>query len=517
MRVLTVVLLLLFGLQVSPVPAQDMESDNTEVEDGATPRREPMIQQRPDGPRRVEANPLGRRPGNNQDSSFLGHTVSSVMPADGLLTLGLGFRTYNTVLMLAGYPERISQKDMFLRLEAGPLPWLQLMAEVPYRSWSEGTAWIPESGGGLGDGRFRISSGRAVLGRRLHASLFAGGNLPLGSEAEGLTEGAFSPRLGAGLTWRMFVDRQAPELRFHANFSRRWNKAEDTGYGAGQELLEPWFPRYPAAATVGGNAENDQTTLTAAVEVRKGTTSFWLEYLQDRFPEDDSITPDEQFTGVGAGVRWGVMNGWAVRAEYLVSLAIDDSETDWDPAYPEIITSLLVTRQLSVGGRDQDRDGVPDREDNCPLLAEDLDGWRDEDGCPDDDNDEDGIPDVVDRAPNLAEDYDGWEDHDGMPDPDNDGDGLMDWLDDCPDVPEDKDGYKDDDGCPEEFADRDGDGIEDSQDACPDTPEDLDGFEDGDGCPEEDNDLDGIPDHLDKCPDEPEDYDGVEDEDGCPE
>jgi hypothetical protein len=466
---------------------------------------------------RIEANPTGRDPGNHQDSSFLGHAHSAVMPADGLLTVGLGYRTYSSVYRVGSFPERISQSDLFLRLESGPLPWLQVMAEVPYRSWSDGSGWIPGSGSGLADGRFRVLTGRPLLGGGLNAALFAGGNLPLGSEAEGLTEGVFSPRVGAALTWRLFRNRQAPEMRLHLNYSQRWNKAEDTGYGVGRELLEPWFPRYPAASTVGGDGENDQTTLAAAVEVRKGTTSFWLEYIQDRFPATDAITPEEQFTGVGAGVRWGVMNGWAVRAEYLVSLAMDDHDTAWDPAYPEMVTSVLVTRQLAIGGRDQDRDGVPDREDFCPLRAEDEDGWQDGDGCPDDDNDEDGIPDAVDAAPNLPEDYDGWQDHDGMPEPDNDGDGIMDWADACPDEAEDLDGYKDDDGCPEEFADRDGDGIEDSRDSCPDTPEDLDGFEDGDGCPEEDNDLDGIPDIRDACPDEPEDYDGVEDEDGCPE
>ncbi len=505
MKFFTAVFFLLFILPAGPLLGQDMTADNPQDTEESGPRPE------------LRANPVGRDPGHHQDSSFLGQTVSAVMPADGLLTVGLGFRTYSTVMRMGEFPGRLSQKDLFLRLEAGPLPWLQLMAELPHRSWSDGSDWIPASGGGLADGRFRVSSGRPLLGHRLHAALFAGGNIPLGSAAEGLTEGSFSPRAGGGLSLRLFTDRQAPEMRLHLNYSRRWNSAEETGYGAGQALLEPWFPRYPAAAAVGGEAENDQTSLSAAVEVRKGTTSFWLEYAQDRFPETGSISPDEQFTAVGAGVRWGMMNGWAVRAEYLVSLSMDDLDTEWDPAYPEMMTSLLVTRQLSIGGRDQDHDGVPDREDRCPLMAEDMDGWRDEDGCPDDDNDMDGIPDAVDRAPNLAEDYDGWEDHDGMPEPDNDGDGIMDWLDACPDEPEDMDGYKDDDGCPEEFADRDGDGIEDSKDACPDTPEDLDGFEDGDGCPEFDNDLDGIPDHLDKCPNDPEDYDGVDDDDGCPE
>jgi hypothetical protein len=48
---------------------------------------------------------------------------------------------------------------------------------------------------------------------------------------------------------------------------------------------------------------------------------------------------------------------------------------------------------------DQDNDGVPDAEDQCPDLPEDRDGIQDEDGCPEDDADSDGIPDAQDACP----------------------------------------------------------------------------------------------------------------------
>ena len=106
---------------------------------------------------------------------------------------------------------------------------------------------------------------------------------------------------------------------------------------------------------------------------------------------------------------------------------------------------------------------------------------RDTDGCPEDD-DGDGIPDGRDRCPKQAEDKDGHKDYDGCPDPDNDGDGILDRRDKCPDVAEDKDGFEDSDGCPD---DNDGDGVADSQDECPDAKED--GYGGGkqarDGCP----------------------------------
>jgi len=47
------------------------------------------------------------------------------------------------------------------------------------------------------------------------------------------------------------------------------------------------------------------------------------------------------------------------------------------------------------------------------------------------------------------EDLDGFEDDDGCPDFDHDGDGIAEELDHCPDEPEDLDGVEDEDGCPE--------------------------------------------------------------------
>lgn len=133
------------------------------------------------------------------------------------------------------------------------------------------------------------------------------------------------------------------------------------------------------------------------------------------------------------------------------------------------------------GIKDKDGDGILDRDDSCPTVPEDLDGFEDTDGCPDFDNDNDGIPDSVDV---------------------------------CPMEPEDRDNFEDEDGCPD--FDNDGDGVPDSLDKCPNVPEDIDLFEDTDGCPDYDNDKDGIPDTLDNCMMEPEVYNGYKDEDGCP-
>ncbi|MGB8330330.1 MAG: OmpA family protein [Polyangiales bacterium] len=121
------------------------------------------------------------------------------------------------------------------------------------------------------------------------------------------------------------------------------------------------------------------------------------------------------------------------------------------------------------------------------------------------DADGDGILDDVDQCPNEPEDIDGFQDEDGCPDPDNDGDGVLDVNDGCPNDPEDVDGFQDEDGCPD--PDNDGDGILDVDDQCPNEP----GTPENNGCPDPDRDGDGVPDRIDNCPDEP----GTVENQGC--
>ena len=224
--------------------------------------------------------------------------------------------------------------------------------------------------------------------------------------------------------------------------------------------------------------------------------------------------------------------------------------------------AVAVTTPLDAGidpviafvTADSDGDTVPDEADRCPVTKEDLDGFEDEDGCPELDNDDDGIADAKDQCAIEAETINEVKDDDGCPDtaPDADKDGVADKLDRCPLEPENLDGVRDDDGCPEfpqpaqlalarllapkpehamllppttssedgvkapAPADSDKDGIDDEADRCPITKEDLDGFEDEDGCPELDNDDDGVADKKDRCPEEAETINGSKDDDGCP-
>jgi outer membrane protein OmpA-like peptidoglycan-associated protein len=148
----------------------------------------------------------------------------------------------------------------------------------------------------------------------------------------------------------------------------------------------------------------------------------------------------------------------AAVAETNAKLAVEKSPRD----------KCVVASVPAPGPGDIDGDGIADDVDKCPRVAEDIDGFADSDGCPEDDNDADGLADKVDNCPNEAEDRDGFEDDDGCPDLDNDKDGFTDATDGCPKDPEDKDNFEDDDGCPD--PDNDKDGIADTADKCPNEP-----------------------------------------------
>ncbi len=99
-------------------------------------------------------------------------------------------------------------------------------------------------------------------------------------------------------------------------------------------------------------------------------------------------------------------------------------------------------------------------------------------------DDGDGIDGLADLCPQGREDVDGFQDEDGCPDPDNDGDGFPDRRDACPDEKGGEPGVVDSlDGC-KPWSDGDGDGIEDDDDECPDQAERVNGVNDEDGCPD---------------------------------
>ena len=154
----------------------------------------------------------------------------------------------------------------------------------------------------------------------------------------------------------------------------------------------------------------------------------------------DIWTKNETPVEVLGGFKWLPDFGFTLGVGGSAGVTAGYGAPDW-----RVFGMLGYTMPADKKAPDADGDGIPDELDKCPNEAEDIDGFQDEDGCPDLDNDGDGIPDAMTSVPNEAEDMDGFEDEDGCPDPDNDGDGILDVDDQCPNDA----GPPENNGCPD--------------------------------------------------------------------
>jgi outer membrane protein OmpA-like peptidoglycan-associated protein len=407
------------------------------------------------------------------------------------------------------------------------LDFLQIGLRLPV-AFTKGQGIDPATGTGLADGLSGAGLGDPTLEGK--ARLFGGAQdlivlgaavdlaAPLGTAtASGTYIGNDAP---VTVGWRGIADFKLDDLYAAVNL-RGLYRGENT---LGSTTVGPLEFRYAAAV---GYA------VTPILKVQAegfGSTQFSGTKGTNTLEVDGSVVISPLATGLAitAGGGAGVIEGTGV---------------------PLFRALAGVTYSMESG--DADGDGIVDTDDaECPSLAEDFDGFQDDDGCPEDDNDGDKIVDEKDKCPLDAEVINGLDDTDGCPDavadtdkdgipdsadkcpelkangkmgpgdfygcPDTDEDGVADPNDKCADSAEDTDGFEDTDGCLDD--DNDKDGVPDASDECGDQPEIKNGFKDEDGCPDStpDTDKDGIPDASDKCPANPENFNGVQDEDGCP-
>lgn len=220
----------------------------------------------------------------------------------------------------------------------------------------------------------------------------------------------------------------------------------------------------------------------------------------------------------GGGLKYNILEDFAFQYQFLYNFTNSDERDYWVAKNNDNFMAHSLGFVFSFGApKDSDKDGVPDKLDNCPNTPAGV--KVDINGCPLD-TDNDGVADYLDKCPTIkgisafkgCPDTDG----DGIQDsedkcpavkgiaafsgcPDSDGDGIQDSEDKCPNVK----GLKEFSGCP----DTDGDGITDAEDRCPNAK----GSKELKGCP--DKDKDGVADIDDKCPDVP----GIKENKGCPE
>jgi len=196
----------------------------------------------------------------------------------------------------------------------------------------------------------------------------------------------------------------------------------------------------------------------------------------------------------GGGVKLGLGRKVALRLELRDKLWQFDSPPAPDPPGDKNIHNLFYSGgiQITLGGSshngDLDKDGVKDKDDNCPDTP--TGALVDASGCPLD-SDGDHVPDGIDQCPNTPSGA--TVDVRGCPS-DSDNDGVPDGIDACPGTPA---GTKvDERGC---TLDSDRDGVPDGVDQCANTPTGV--RVDANGCPVVvDSDNDGVPDDKDQCP-----------------
>lgn len=247
--------------------------------------------------------------------------------------------------------------------------------------------------------------------------------------------------------------RFSPYMGFHMGFLD-WKVRDENG--------NTDVGNFPDGDAVYGFADTgranylDSSNVTAGVSL--GTELFFSDAMSLDLGARYSFLVDNDMDNIGMSAPWGADN------------------VDANNGLLEAYLGLTV---YFGGDNDKDDDGILNKYDQCPGVAEDMDGYQDDDGCPDLDNDHDGLNDDCDKCPDQPEDMDGFQDDDGCPEMDNDGDGIIDAKDNCPDQAEDMDGFQDSDGCPD--PDNDNDGVLDAQDQCPGTPAGVE--VDANGCP----------------------------------
>jgi hypothetical protein len=343
--------------------------------------------------------------------------------------------------------------------------------------WNE--AWIRV------DGESEMSHRDGLLGAKLalpskwpwmETALASSLNLPWADRERGFSTGAIDPSVSGLLTFHLPESNAATYSSLHVNLGYHFHGDSRGRAFEGNPLyyLEPVYPE----------GDNDRIDLRAAIEFGSEKMTIFAELLLDQLYESDEIKFQESPIFLTPGFRYSITESFSFMLASKVAISSDhESTTKFLPPeqiYPDWQLGFSFAWSRFGPAVDRDDDGVPDIRDRCPRDAEDVDGWDDQDGCPDADNDGDGIRDEIDAVPNEPEDRDGYLDSDGAPDPDNDGDGIPDDEDACPDEAEDLDGVADGDGCPE--TDADGDGVPDTHDACPERPAPEGGLH---GCPEE--------------------------------
>lgn len=164
---------------------------------------------------------------------------------------------------------------------------------------------------------------------------------------------------------------------------------------------------------------------------------------------DYYLLSEDTLDGCAAGAGGAFLFG------FRAGIAIGFERTRFHPALPPVEAPA-----------DDDRDGIANAMDACPMVPGVPSPDPAKNGCPPPpaDKDNDGIPDAQDACPAEAGLANADPAKNGCPLRDKDGDTILDEVDACIDIPGVATNDPKTNGCP---GDTDGDGFRDDQDGCP--------------------------------------------------
>jgi OOP family OmpA-OmpF porin len=180
--------------------------------------------------------------------------------------------------------------------------------------------------------------------------------------------------VGMSLGWVHFFETQD----YYFSESDAIRHSDEIGFALGFKMPIPWVPEITGLFEIGGNTD--------------ATAPF----------SDWKTTPIE----IDLGARMQV-------GEFSLNAAVGAGLSE---GFGAPVFRAIAGVWWSPRTSDSDSDKIDDDEDQCPQLAEDPDGFQDEDGCPDPDNDGDWVLDLDDRCPFEAADENHDWDEDGCTD-----------------------------------------------------------------------------------------------------
>jgi hypothetical protein len=222
-------------------------------------------------------------------------------------------------------------------------------------------------------------------------------NLDWGDRGRGFSTDARDPSVSALLTFRLPESNPATWAHIHVNIGWRFHgDTRGRAYeGVPAYYLEPVYPE----------ADNDRLDLRAALEFGSRKLAVFGEVLLDQLDESPDLSFGESPIFLTPGFRYAISESFGFQLASKIALAADNPGTARLPAPEDVFPDWQLGFSFAwsrLGSKaDRDGDGVPDVRDRCPRDAEDLDGWKDADGCPEEGDRTTEVPEPAEEEPEV--------------------------------------------------------------------------------------------------------------------